>query len=115
MMVQSGILAENKDTALAEIANQLDKIRNGEFTEDEMSASIKGLVDSFNSVYDSPETLDSWCMSQIKRKEIVTPDHTIAKIKAVTAPQVQRAAQMVKLDTIYFLQGEEAKADAGNS
>ncbi len=115
IMVQSGILAENKDTALAEIANQLQKIRDGEFTEDEFNASIKGLVDSFNSVYDSPETLDSWCMSQIKRKDIVTPDHTISKIKAVTAQQVQQAAQTVKLDTVYFLQGEEAKADAGNS
>ncbi|MBR5272039.1 MAG: insulinase family protein [Clostridia bacterium] len=115
MIVQSGILAEKKDTALAEIANQLKKIQDGEFTEDEMSASIKGLVDSFNSVYDSPETLDSWCTSQIKRKEIVTPEHTIAKIKAVTAEQVQQAAQKVRLDTVYFLQGEEAKADAGNS
>lgn len=112
MLVQSGILAENKDTALNEISNQLQKIRSGEFTSEEMTASVKGLTDTINSVYDSPETLDFWYFSQIKRKEIKTPDKTIEKIKAVTPEQVQQAAQRVRLDTVYFLQGEEAKADA---
>lgn len=112
MLVQSGILAENKDTALNEISNQLQKIRKGEFTREEMDASVKGLTDTINSVYDSPETLDFWYFSQIKRKEVTTPDKTIEKIKAVTPAQVQEAAQRVKLDTIYFLQGEEAKTNA---
>lgn len=112
MLVQSGILAENKDTALREISNQLQKMRRGEFTSEEMDASVKGLTDTINSVYDSPETLDFWYFSQIKRREITTPDKTIEKIKAVTPAQVQEAANAVKLDTVYFLQGEEAKADA---
>lgn len=112
MLVQSGILAENKDTALKEINNQLEKIRGGEFTAEEMDASVKGLTDSINSVCDSPETLDFWLFSQLKRKEIRTPDVTIEKIKAVTPDQVQKAAQRVVLDTVYFLQGEEAQADA---
>ena len=112
MLVQSGILAENKDTALNEINNQLKKMRNGEFTQEEMDASVKGLTDSINSVYDSPDTLDFWLFSQIKKKELSTPDKTIEKIKAVTPEQVQQAAQRVKLDTVYFLQGEEAQANA---
>ena len=37
---------------------------------------------------------------------------TIAEIKAVTPEQVKQAAQRVTLDTVYFLQGEEAQADA---
>lgn len=112
MLVQSGILAENKDTALNEINNQLEKMRNGEFTQDEMDASVKGLTDAINSVYDSPDTLDFWLFSQIKKKNLTTPDKTIEKIKAVTPEQVRQAAQRVKLDTVYFLQGEEAQANA---
>ena len=112
MLVQSGILAENKDTALNEINNQLEKMRCGEFTKDEMEASVKGLTDAINSVYDSPETLDFWLFSQIKKKDFTTPDRTIEKIKAVTPEQVRQAAQRVKLDTVYFLQGEEAQANA---
>ena len=112
MLVQSGILAENKDTALKEINNQLEKIQNGDFTQEEMDASVKGLTDAINSVYDSPDTLDFWLFSQIKKNELTTPDKTIAKIKAVTPEQVQQAAQRVRLDTVYFLQGEEAQANA---
>lgn len=112
MLIQSGILAENKDTALNEITNQLEKMRNGEFTQEEMDASVKGITDVINSVYDSPDTLDSWLLSQIKKKELTTPDKTIEKIKAVTPEQVQKAAQGVRLDTVYFLKGEEAQANA---
>ncbi|MBR5773577.1 MAG: insulinase family protein, partial [Clostridia bacterium] len=112
MLVQSGILAENKETAFNEIMAQLEKMRSGEFTQDEMDASVKSITDVINSVYDSPDTLDFWLFSQIKKKELTTPDKTIEKIKAVTPEQVRTAAQGVRLDTVYFLQGEEAQANA---
>ncbi len=60
MMVTSGIAPANYDKARNEILAQLDEIKKGNITDEEMDSAKKRIRNSMLSVGDSPEALHSW-------------------------------------------------------
>ena len=105
MFVQSGIESYNEEKAKEAILQQLEDIKNGNFDDSELESSIKALEDSFKSVSDSPEALDSWFMSQCVSGEYKYPEEFIEEFKNVTRDDVMKAAQEVTLDTVFMLEG----------
>ena len=105
MFVQSGIESYNEEKATEAILQQLEDIKNGNFTDDEVEASVKALEDSFKSVSDSPEALDSWFMSQCVSGDYKYPEDFIEEFKNVTRDEIIKAASEVTLDTVFMLEG----------
>ncbi len=106
MFVQSGIESYNEEKAKTAILQQLEDIKNGEFSDSGVEASVKALEDSFKSVSDSPEALESWFMSQCVSGEYKYPEDYIEEFKKVTREDIIKAAQDVTLDTVFMLEGE---------
>ena len=111
MLVQSGIESYNEEKAKNAILDQLEEIRKGNFTEEDLDASKKALEDAFKSVSDSPEALDSWFTTQIEYSEYLYPEDYINMFKNVTKEDVIRAANDVTLDTVFMLEGTEEGED----
>ena len=107
MIVQSGIESFNEEKAKKAILDQLEEIKKGNFTEEDLDASKKFLEDAFKSVSDSPEALDSWFTTQIEHSEYLYPEDYINMFKSVTKEDVIRAANDVTLDTVFMLEGTE--------
>lgn len=107
MLVQSGIESFNEEKAKAAILDQLEEIKKGNFTEEDLEASKKSLEDAFKSVSDSPEALDSWFTTQLEHSEYLYPEDYINMFKSVTREDVIRAANDVTLDTVFMLEGTE--------
>lgn len=105
MYVQSGIESYNEEKAKNEILRQLEDIKNGDFTDGDVEYSVKALEDSFKSVTDSPEALDSWFMSQCVSGRYNYPEDFIDEFKKVTREDIIKAAQDVTLDTVFMLEG----------
>lgn len=105
MFVQSGIESYNEEKAKNAILAQLEDIKNGNFTDDEIDSSVKALEDSFKSVSDSAEALDSWFTSQIVSGEFLYPEDFIEEFKKVTREDIINAARQVTLDTVFMLEG----------
>lgn len=105
MFVQSGIESDNEEKAKKAILAQLEDIRNGKFTAEELDSSIKSLEDGFKSVSDSPEAIDAWFMAQCVSGEYKYPEDFIEGFKSVTAEEVSEAANQVTLDTVFMLEG----------
>ncbi len=105
MFVQSGIESQNEEKAKEAILMQLEDIKNGNFSDEDIESSIKALEDSFKSVTDSPEALDSWFMSQCISGKYKYPDDFIADFKKVTRQEIINAAKDVTLDTVFMLEG----------
>ncbi len=105
MFVQSGIESYNEEKAREAILAQLDAIKNGEFSDEDMDASVKALEDGFKSVSDSPEALDSWFMSQAISEEYKYPEEFIEEFKKVTREDIISVAKAVTLDTVFMLEG----------
>lgn len=114
IMVQSGIENENEQKAIDAITDQLNDMKQGNFTAENLEESIKGLTNLIGGVCDTPEGIDRWYSNQMLDSTIETPEEYAARISAITREQIIAAALMVEQDTIYMLAGtltEEEESD----
>ena len=115
MVVRAGVDTEKVPEAKAEILRQLQLMRDGEFTGEELATSIRSFCDSICSGVDTPEYLASWYgiygMGMYEEEPISREDFC-AHIEAVTRDEVIAAANGVTLDTIYLLASKEKEGEA---
>ncbi len=112
MLVLSGIQSKNKDKSFDAIMKELCDIQNGNVSEDEFEAAKLSLINSYKTLDDSPAALSAWYVSRINCGSTVKPSDVVEKIKNTTLKEVVEASKKVKLDTVYFLKGEDAKEAA---
>ncbi len=112
MFVQSGIESYNEEKAKEAILQQLEEIKNGNFSDSDIEASVRALEDSFKSVTDSAESLENWFMAQCVSSEYLAPDIFIEEFKSVTREDIIKAAQEVTLDTVFMLEGTVGEGEA---
>ncbi len=105
MIVQSGIESYNEEKAKNAILEQLEDIKNGNFSDDDIASSVKSLEDGFRSVSDSSESVANWFTSQICSNEFMYPEDFIEQFKRVTREDIIKAAKSVTLDTVFMLEG----------
>ena len=106
MLVDSGLEEKNKNEAVSEILKQLEFLKNGEFTDEELSFAKLNLINSFKTATDYQSSLEGYYISQITNKEIISLLEAAKKINEVTKYEIIEAANRVTLDTIYLLSGE---------
>lgn len=106
IMVQSGCEEENMEKAQAEILNQLEEIKKGNF-DYEFSASAAAVSDALDSVYDAPESIEGWYGMQSADREYISPSESKALNSAVTKEQIISCAESLRLDTVYKLSCEK--------
>lgn len=106
MFVVSGIEPENYDTALSEIFRQLDAVKGGDVTEEELSAAKLTLMSQLRGLSDGAGELESFWLSQNVLGLDYGPDEMAALVEDVTKEQVVAAANSVVCDMVYFMTGE---------
>ncbi|MEG0545682.1 MAG: pitrilysin family protein [Oscillospiraceae bacterium] len=106
MTIQSGIEKENREKAINEILKQLDVMKKGEFSDDELTASIKAICDIYKGVQDTPEGIDAYLSAFSDFSELISVKDYTDKLKNVTREDVIRAANKLSLDTVYCLEGK---------
>ena len=107
LIVSSGIDFDKLEQTKDEIFRQLDGIRNGNFTDDELEAAKAGVVSELRSYMDVPSALESFYLSQTLRGLDYGPMEMAEMAGEVTREQVKTIAECVECDMIYFLNGEE--------
>jgi predicted Zn-dependent peptidase len=105
MVVTSGIEVENKEKAQAEILAQLESVRNGDFTDDELILAKKSLKNAYSELNDSPIALEGWYLTRRLAGIHDTPESVCNDFMSVTKEDVVLCARKIKLDTVYFLEG----------
>ena len=65
------------------------------------------LVDAVGSVCDMPETIESWYIQQICDERYKTPQEVCDDISNVKYDEIKECANLVSLDTVYKLVGQE--------
>jgi len=105
MIVTSGIENENKEKAENEILAQLENVKSGDFTDEEIQAAKKSLINAYRELNDSPEALEQWYLGRAAANIDQTPEEMCEAVSAVTAEQISEAARGITLDTVYFMRG----------
>lgn len=109
MFVSSGVAAENRDKAYAEILAQLESMRRGEFTEEELENAVRGLQSGYRQLTDSPGGMENYYLGRMLFGVDLTTEQMEEGFAHVTAADVVEAAKRVSLDTVYFLRGPEGE------
>jgi len=107
MVVSSGIEFKNYEKAKDEILIQLDAVKQGDFTDDELEISKRFIINSYNSFFDSPYMLRDYYFGQKFTKNKDTLSEAIDKVNKVSKQDVMTAFSSVMADTVYFLKGKE--------
>lgn len=107
ILVESGVEKDNIEKAKKEILNQIEEMKKGNITDEEISFTKLSMANSFNTMYDTMSSMESFYISQTMNNEILSPSQTAEKINAVTKSQVIEAAQKLQLNTVYVLTSNE--------
>ena len=88
---------------------QLEEIKKGNFSEEELDETKIYLSQSFKKIEDSLSAVGGWYICQSLSKKVFTPKEYANRINNVTKSQIIEAAKNIQLDTIYLLMGKGGK------
>ena len=103
IFINAGIEIENYDKAMEIIRKQIDDMKNGDFTEEEIENEKKRIISEIDSIDDEQDTEVIYFFGQELTKSEVTIDEYKEKIKKVTKQEILNIASKIKINTIYFL------------
>ena len=107
--VSSGIEFRNKQVALDEIMAQLKAVQDGALEPWELEGARECVISSLQQREDSAGRMEEHCIAQAATGIFESADELIAALREVTPERVARAAQTIRLDTVYFLKGKESQ------
>ena len=103
IVIRAGIEIENYNKALEIINSQLEDMKNGQFTEEDIQSAKNLIFATINNIEEEQDTEISYYFGQELAKIDVTIEEYKNKIKQVTREQIQEIANNIKTNTIYFL------------
>ena len=110
LLVSSGIQLQNYEAARDEIFAQLDAVREGRFTEEELETAKAGVISDLRSTPDSQSALESFYLAQAVTGADYSPNDLAELVAEVSAERVTAVAEC---DQIYLLRQEsDPEADA---
>ena len=103
IFINCGIEINNYDKALKIIREQIDSMKNGDFTEDEIQNAKKGIIASIKAIDDEQDTEITYYFGQEMSKNEVDLDTYMKNIEQIKKSDIQEIANKVTVNTIYFL------------
>lgn len=103
MMVCSGIEAQNYEKTVNLVKEQVQKLKDGDITESEISNAKIAFINSLNSLNDEIGRISDFYFSQSISKNKSDLDQIKNMINKSTKEDIVEAVKNIELDTIYFL------------
>ncbi len=107
LLVQSGVDEANAARAEQEILRQVEALAAGDFTEDDLEAARRCVIQSCEAVGDSQSAVAGWYVAQTLLPQLKTPEEIRREVEAVDRAAVTRAAKRLRCECIYLLAQEE--------
>ena len=107
MLAAAGIDGQTAEQAKDEILHQLDEIRDGSITGEELEIAKAGVLSDLAAMLDNPGVLESFCMGNLIDGFDVTPEEYASLVREVTREDVIAIAKSIVLDMVYLLKGGE--------
>ena len=111
MLVSSGVAFENFEKARDEIFAQLEAVKKGEISDEEMTWARRAVASDLRATMDSQGDLEGFWLSQALDGLDYGPRELAELVGEVTKEDVMAVANSLECDLIYFLRGEDEAAD----
>ena len=103
--VSAGIDFDKESVTREEVLRQLSACKNGDISDEELTAARQAILSSLRGIHDSPSGIEGYYATAALSGMGLTPAEYMAAVEAVTKEQVVAAANMLQLHTTYFLKG----------
>ena len=103
IFINCGIEIKNYDKALEIIKQQIEDMKNGDFTEEEVENAKNGIIASIKTIDDEQDTEITYFFSQELSNSKCNIEQYMNNIKVVTREKVIDIANKVSINTVYFL------------
>ena len=103
IFIRAGIEIQNYQRALDTIKQQLEDMKNGNFTDKDIKDSKELILASIEGISEEQDTEITYYYGQELANRFVELKEYMEKIKAVNKEQIIQLAQNVVINTIYFL------------
>ncbi len=107
IFIRCGIEIQNEEKAQEIIKQQLEDMKNGNFSEEDLQHAKTTIIATIDFIPDEQDTQISYYFGQEFTGQMVTPEEYKKKIETITKDQVVQLAKNIKLHTIYFLKDED--------
>ncbi|PDM40373.1 MULTISPECIES: pitrilysin family protein [unclassified Geobacillus] len=107
LMVMSGIAPSNYQKALQIIEKQMEAMKNGDFTDEEITQTKAVIRNQLLETIDTPRGLVEVLYHNVVSKRKRPIEEWLSGADRVSREEIVRVAGKVELDTIYFLTGME--------
>ena len=115
LRVECGVAPRNAEAAIAEISHQLSELKAGNFTDSEIETAKKTVISGLIQNADSPVAIIAFDLRRILAGVEQTPEYCISSVRNVTRNEIIKAANKIKLDTVFVLEGNDnAACDGGD-
>ena len=103
IFIRAGIEIENKDKALEITKQQLEAMKQGDFSDEDIDNAKKYMVNGIKSVKEGQDTEITYYMGQELSGLNTSLEEYQKQIEAVTKEDIIEVANKVEINTIYFL------------
>lgn len=103
IFIRCGIQIENYNKSLEKIKEQLENIKNGNFTEENIENAKTYLISGIKNIKEEQDTEIVFYIGQEISKTNLEPDEYINRIKDVKKEDIVNFAKLIQINTIYFL------------
>lgn len=101
--IKCGIEINNYEKALKIIREQLDEMKQGKFTEEDLENGKKYIISGIQSIQDEQDSEIIYYIGQELSEKQISFEEYIEKINKVTMEDVKNVANKININTIYFL------------
>ena len=103
IFINSGIEISNYDKALEVIREQLEDMKKGNFTKEDIENSKKGIIAAIKTIDDEQDTGITYYFGQELSNSNISEEEYIEKIENISKEDIVNIANKVEINTIYFL------------
>ncbi len=101
--IRCGIEIQNYEKAVNVIKEQLEAMKNGDFTEEDIENAKKYMIAGLRTTREEQDSELTYYLGQELSDKFTTFEEYEEKISKVTKEDIQKVAQNIKINTIYFL------------
>lgn len=105
IFISCGIEIPNYEKAVNIIKEQLDNMKNGKFTDEDLENAKRFIVSGIKTIEAEQDTEIVFYIGQEIAKQKIDTKEYIANIEKITREDVVEAAQNIEVNTIFFLRG----------
>lgn len=108
IIIYAGIQKENYEKAKLVLENEINKIKDGEISDEEFEASKKSIISDLKEWNDSKIALSKMFISNLfsLKNDSLTLEQMVDKFEKVTKQDIIDIAGKITIEKIYFLGGE---------